>query len=438
MTEPFTWSTVEAARRIRAREISARDYVDVLLNRIRRLEPELRAWARLDAEGALAHAARLDEEAARGDWRGPLHGVAVGIKDNLDCAGLERNAGSALLAGHVSSADAEVVRRLRAAGAIVLGKTAMTAFAAMDPAPTANPWNAEHTPGGSSSGSAAAVAAQMCAAALGTQTAGSILRPAAYCGTVGLKPTYEAVSRQGLLPCAWSMDHVGPISRDVADVALMFGVMSGRSRSEGDAADAPPVIGVADRAFTTSDPDVAAAYDDALQVLAKAGARIIALTLPDGFEALAAAGIAIMYAEMAAYHRERYAAHAGEYPPRLAVLVEAGLKLTAADYVQAQRIRAAERAKLSALIETVTVLLTPTTATPAPMGHGSTGDWSFNLPFSASGHPALTLPCGFSASGLPIGVQAVAAHGREGCLFALGKLFQQSTDWHLQRPRSVN
>jgi aspartyl-tRNA(Asn)/glutamyl-tRNA(Gln) amidotransferase subunit A len=432
MTEPFEWTVAETARHIAGRRVSSREVVAALQAQIAQHEPSLQAWALLAGEAAAAEAAACDDETAQGISRGALHGVPVAIKDNLDVAALPTRAGSDLTGDAPATTDAAAVARLRAAGAIVLGKTAMTAFAAMDPAATRNPWHGGHTPGGSSSGSAAAVAARMCGAALGTQTAGSVLRPAAYCGVVGLKPTYGAVSRDGLVPCAWSMDHVGVIARDVADTELMFGVLSGGAPRAGEG-NAPLVVGIPDRGFEPADADASLAFDRAVAVLTDAGASFITVDLPDDFETLSAAGIVTMYAEMAAFHRELFLRRAADYPPRLRVLVEAGLKLSASDYLDAQRIRRRETARLSALLDRVTVLLTPATATPAPAGQARTGDWRFNLPFSTSGHPAIALPCGLSAGGLPLGLQAVAAHGREDRLFAFGRRFQQHSDWHARR-----
>jgi aspartyl-tRNA(Asn)/glutamyl-tRNA(Gln) amidotransferase subunit A len=433
MIMPMAWSTSEAARRIRCRAISSAEYLEALLGRIHRLEPTVQAWARLAEQDARAEAARCDAEAAQDRWRGALHGVPVGIKDNFDTAGLATEAGSSILAGRIPACDAEAVGRLRSAGAIVLGKTAMTAFAAMDPAPTRNPWNIEHTPGGSSSGSAAAVAASMCSLGTGTQTAGSILRPSAYCGVCGLKPTYDAVSRAGIVACAWSMDHAGAIARNVEDLELIFGVLNGRHSEHAGRID-PLVVAVPDRGFEPADAAVGVAFEQALATLSKAGVRVLPVPLPAGFEALAAAGIAVMYAEMAAFHRERLTKQREQLPPRLLALIEEGMTIPAADYINAQRIRRIETEVLSALLESVTALATPTTATAAPAGQKNTGDWSFNLPFSASGHPAMTLPCGFDRGGLPIGLQLVAGHGREDVLFALGGLFQHHSDWHEQRP----
>jgi aspartyl-tRNA(Asn)/glutamyl-tRNA(Gln) amidotransferase subunit A len=429
--EPWEWGAVESARNIGSNQISSREYVSSLVARANRVEDAVQAWIRPDFERALEEAARCDADAAAGRWRGPLHGVGVGIKDNIEVAGLSVNAGAPRLYSRIPERSADVVDRLTRAGAIILGKTAMTAFAAMDPASTRNPWNLEHTPGGSSSGSAAAVAARACSLALGTQTAGSILRPASYCGVVGLKPTYDLIPRDGLVPCAWSMDHIGPLGRDVEDCALAWSLLSRRDRS----ADAGPVIiGIPDRGFETSDDDVEITLKDAVRALEQAGAKVVSVPLPRGFEALAAAGVIVMYSEMAAYHRKLYSERSTEYPPRLLVLVETGLSIPASDYVDAQRVRAAESRELQNVLEGITVLLTPTTAAPAPAGRSMTGDWAFNIPFSASGHPSMTLPCGFARDGLPIGMQAVAGYGQEHQLFRVGAMFQEVTDWHRRCP----
>jgi aspartyl-tRNA(Asn)/glutamyl-tRNA(Gln) amidotransferase subunit A len=432
MTEPHQWSITDTTQHLATRRVSSREVLHALQARIFQHDASLQAWVMLAGEFAEAEAAACDEETARGISRGPLHGVPIAIKDNLDVVGMPTRGGSDLTDDLPATTDAAAVKRLRAAGAIVFGKTAMTAFAAMDPAATRNPWNNAHTPGGSSSGSAAAVAAQMCGAALGTQTAGSVLRPAAYCGVVGLKPTYGAVSREGLIPCAWSMDHVGVIARDVRDIELIFDTLASQAPRTGDG-DSAPVVGIPVRGFDITDADAALAFDRAVDVLTAAGAKVVSIVLPDGFETSSAAGIVTMYAEMAAFHRELFSRRFAQYPPRLRVLVEAGLKLSASDYLNAQRIRRLETARLSSLLGGVTVMLTPTTATPAPLGQASTGDWRFNLPFSASGHPAITLPCGVTTGGLPVGMQAIAAHGREDRLFAFGRLFQQLSDWHARR-----
>jgi Asp-tRNA(Asn)/Glu-tRNA(Gln) amidotransferase A subunit family amidase len=421
MTEPWALSASAAASAIGVGRLDPVELVDALLDRIERLDPDLQAWARVVGVQAREDARRLGREARSGQIRGPLHGVPIALKDNLYTAGIETNVGSPMLAGFVPDADAALVRRLRESGAIVLGKTAMTVFAAMDPAPTRNPWNLEHTPGGSSSGSAAAVSAYLAPVAVGSQTAGSIIRPAAYCGVVGLKPTYGAVDRSGLFPCAWSMDHAGPLARTVADAALAFGVMAGVP-SPAVAADLDGiVVGVPDRYFAASSTaDTTRALEQTLDWIRAAGGRVVEFPLPMGFEAGVDAGVITMYAEMAAVHRDRYRDERERFSWKLACLLDAGLAVSAADYLRAQQIRRIATAELSAALDSVDCLLTPSTPAPAPRGLGATGDWTFNLPFSATGHPALTVPVGLSAERLPLGAQLVARHHGEARLFRVG------------------
>jgi Asp-tRNA(Asn)/Glu-tRNA(Gln) amidotransferase A subunit family amidase len=411
MSEPWRLGVAAAARAIASGELTSRELVQSLLERIERVDRDVQAWVRL-----------APEQTPR---RGPLHGVPLGIKDIIATAGLEMNVGSPLMAGNVPNEDAPLVRRLREAGAIVLGKTHMTEFAAMDPAPTRNPWNLAHTPGGSSSGSAAAVAACMVPGAIGTQTAGSILRPAAYCGIVGLKPTYDAVDRSGVFPCAWSMDHIGPMARSVEDVALLFRAMAGRSAQphSGDVR-----IGVPDRYFFDGHTE---AFERVVQAL---GRRIVRVKLPPTFEAGVHAGIVTMYSEMAAVHRERFAAHRDRYGWKLTCLLDAGAAVSAADYLRAQQVRRVAAREISELLAQVDCLLTPTTPAPAPKGLNATGDWRHNLPFSSSGHPALSVPVALSSEGLPIGVQLVAAYNAEEKLLHCGQLVERAVSFTHQAP----
>jgi aspartyl-tRNA(Asn)/glutamyl-tRNA(Gln) amidotransferase subunit A len=410
-----------------------------LLARIEALEPTIHAWSRIASAAALAEARRLEAEAMGGRLRGPLHGVPVGIKDLFFTADLETTAGSAVLEGFVPDHDATAVRRLREAGAIVLGKTAMTVFAAMDPGPTRNPWNPAHTPGGSSSGSAAAVAARMCPAALGTQTAGSIVRPAAYCGVVGVKPTYGRVSRHGVIACAWSMDHVGPIARTVGDAALVLDAIAGPDPDDATASPRavpacaralaedtrPFVVGVPDRYFLDDlDADVTSAFTRALATLEAAGGRVEPVRLGEHFEAGVDAGIVTMYAELAAVHAEWFATRREHYTPKLAALVEAGRTVSAPSYLRAQQVRRRAARELSALLDSVDVLATPATPTPAPEGLAFTGHWRFNLPFSASGHPSLSVPMARAPSGLPVGLQLVGRYFDEPTLLRVAAAYE--------------
>src|SRR5439155_24953358 len=235
-----TLSAVEAVAAIRAGRLTTTALVEACLRRIEARDAELRAWVTVDRDGALAQAAGLDAEARAGRWRGPLHGLPVGLKDIFHVAGLRTTAGARGFADSVPAEDAASVARLRAAGAVILGKLHTTEFAYADPAVTKNPWRPDRTPGGSSAGSAAAVAARMVPLALGTQTVGSVLRPAAFCGVVGLKPTYGRISRRGVIPAAWTLDHVGVLARSVADSALVLGVLAGPDPADPGSLAAPP------------------------------------------------------------------------------------------------------------------------------------------------------------------------------------------------------
>jgi aspartyl-tRNA(Asn)/glutamyl-tRNA(Gln) amidotransferase subunit A len=445
VAEPYELTLHAAARAIRARTLSPVELTRSLLARIAAREPAVLAWARLTDAAALTEAARCEDEAMRGAFRGALHGVPVGIKDLFYTAGVETAAGSAVLAGFTPAYDATAVRRLRDAGAVVLGKTALSVFAAMDPGPTRNPWNPAHTPGGSSSGSAAAVAALMCPAALGTQTAGSIVRPASYCGVVGLKPTYGRVSRHGLVASAWSMDHVGPLTRTVADAALVLETIAGPDVDDPSAC-AYPVptssalsagparpfrVGVPDRYFLDDlDPAVKAAFDVALASLADAGGRVEPVRLPGSFETGVDAGVVAMYAELAAYHAQWFETRRADYTPKLAALIETGRTISATSYLRAQQVRRVAARDISRLLDGVDVLATPATPTPAPEGLGFTGHWRLNLPFSASGHPAISVPMGRSEAGLPLGLQLVGRHFDEATLLRVAAAYEaRSAAW---------
>ena len=289
---------VDAARHIRDRALSPVALVDALVARIKAVDPRLEAWVHLDEAGARATAATLAAEATAGTIRGPLHGVPVGVKDIFHVAGMPTRAGSGAFAHSVPTADATSVARLRAAGAVVLGKTHTTEFAFRDPAPTRNPWNREHTPGGSSSGSAAAVAARMVPLALGSQTVGSVLRPAAYCGVVGVKPTHGLIPTDGVIPLAWSLDHVGVFARGVADAALLLGVLAARA-IEVQAVRAPR-LALATELVDRAEPEVAAQLRAAAAAFARAGAIVTDVKLPPSFAGIHEAGQRVLEAEAGA------------------------------------------------------------------------------------------------------------------------------------------
>src|SRR5437879_3123433 len=318
-------------------------------------------------------------------------------------------AGAGPFAHETPSEDAPAVGRLRAAGAVILGKTATTEFAYMDPAETRNPWNREHTPGGSSSGSAAAVAAGMIPLALGTQTVGSVLRPAAYCGVVGIKPTHGLVPTAGVIPLAWSLDHVGVFTREVADAAAAFAVLARRSVAAEPCG--PPRLALAPELLRRASREVAAHVQATANAFARAGATITEVKLPGSFDGIHAVGQTVLGSEAAAPHEPRFAKHADQYAPEIRRLVEAGLAISAVTYLGANRARLAFREEVLELLAAHDGLLSPTAPAPAPEGLASTGDASLCAPWSFAGVPAISLPSGLAPSGLPLAIQLGRAAG---------------------------
>jgi aspartyl-tRNA(Asn)/glutamyl-tRNA(Gln) amidotransferase subunit A len=431
-----TLSVRAAAERIRTGRLTAGALVEAHLRRIEAVEPAVQAWVAVDRAGALEAAAVLDAEAARGRLRGPLHGVPVGLKDIFHAAGLKTTAGARGFADVVPSEDATSVARLRAAGAVILGKLHTTEFAFLDPAPTRNPWHPDRTPGGSSSGSAASVASRMVPAALGSQTVGSTLRPAAFCGVVGLKPTYGRVSRCGVVPVSWSLDHVGIFARDVADAALLLSVLAAHDPADpGSAAVPPPELGavldgaagrpprlglVGEPFRSRAEPQMRAHLEAIAGRLSAAGAVVEPVRLPALVPALLSAVQLVTCAEAAAVHADLYRAHAEEYRPKIRAALEAGMCVSAAAYLRAQRVRRQVRREMRPLFERFDALVMPATAGPAP-DRTSTGDPSFNAAWSGTGLPAIALPSGLGAEGLPLATQLVGAAFDEARLLAAAR-----------------
>ena len=397
----------EAAARIRRGEIAALDLTEACLARIAVLEPTVLAWAHLDREGARTAARERDVEARAGHMRGPLHGVPVGIKDIFDVAGMPTTAGAREFAHTRPSRDAGAVARLRAAGAVILGKTHTTQFAFRDPAPTRNPWDPAYTPGGSSSGSAAAVAARMVPCAIGSQTVGSILRPAAFCGVVGLKGPHGLVPVDGVVPLAWSLDHAGPFARSVADATLLLAVMADAKLEPPHAG--TPRLAVGRQLFDRAEPDLRKHLEGVVDRLAQAGARVAELSLPAPFEAIHAAGQVVLEVEAATYHQPNFAKYADDYGSGMREMLKVGLTRQAVEYVTANRVRTAFRDAMIPLLEAHDALLSPTAPGPAPAGLGWTGDASLCAPWSSIGVPSISLPTGLNASGLPLALQLVQA-----------------------------
>jgi aspartyl-tRNA(Asn)/glutamyl-tRNA(Gln) amidotransferase subunit A len=450
----------EATRLIRARMLSPVELVRAYLERIERFEPQVNAYISVMPALAFEQARGLERELADGRWRSPLHGIPIALKDNMDTAGVRTTAASALLADRVPTEDAEVYRRLKAAGAILLGKLNMHEFAYGGTSaithfgPVHNPWNLEHIPGGSSGGSAAAVAARLCAAALGTDTLASIRLPAAYCGIVGLKATHGLASIRGIIPVAESLDHVGPMSRTVGDTALVLQAIAGYDPHDPVSvrAELPSYVGALYQRtsalrlglprrpyYDDLDAEVARAIDDALAVLRNltGAVRDVALpTTPD---------FAVLLAEGFAYH-EQYLADPGSRrlydPVTLERLLAAG-RVSAAAYIDARRELALVRNNIAAVFADVDLLVTPTTArlpelirnaeNPAEAS-GAEPSVRNTSPFNLYGIPTISVPCGFSRSGLPIGLQISGPPLAEARVLALAHAYEQATEWHTRRP----
>ncbi len=427
---PASFTATRAAALIARGALSPETLLEACLARIAAADGGVRAWAYVDEAGARASARERLTEARAGRLRGPLHGVPVGIKDIFHVAGMTTTCGAAPAFHTQPAEDAASVARLRAAGAVILGKAHTTEFAYFEPGPTRNPWNVAHTPGGSSSGSAAAVAARMTPLALGTQTVGSVLRPAAYCGVVGFKGTYGLIPTDGVVPLAWSFDHVGVFARAVADVALAVGVLAGRPL---EAAAAPPAprLALAPALLERATPEVAAAVRATAERLTRAGATVREVTLPASFAGVHVAGRAVLEVEAAAYHEDLYQAHAAQYRPGTRELIAGGLTRPAVAYVRAQRARLAFRGDVMPLLAAYDALLSPTAPSPAPEGLAATGDPWFCAPWSFAGVPALSLPIGVSPRGLPHAVQLVAAAGHDAALLAVAAWCERVVDFAL-------
>lgn len=431
MTEPWQRTAIEIGTGIRERTLDPEGLADALLRRSSTVEPQLQVWAALDPEQVRASMASLSNEVRAGIVYGPLSGVPVGVKDIIAVAGMPTRAGSAWY-HETPGEDATIVGRLRTAGALILGKTHTTEFAYADPAPTRNPWNREHTPAGSSSGSAAGVAAGLMPAALGTQTAGSVLRPAAFCGIVGFKPTYGRLSRHGILPLAWTLDHPGTLTRTVADAALLFAVMAGHDPRDPSSSRRPVPDVLAGLGQTTPprlllpgevypdrlEGEGRRALDEASRRLTDAGVSVTAVAPPVDFNLALDVHHLIMASEAAAVHLPLMRGREDRYRPRLREQVETGALIPAARYLHAQSLRRTLRAAVLPLFDRADALLVPAAAGPAPRGLDWTGDPSFNAPWSLLGLPAIALPAGFSEAGLPLSIQLVAAPWREDILLA--------------------
>lgn len=449
----------EASQAVQKKEVSPVDLTQACLARIERLDPKLNAFITVTAEPALEEAARAEAEIARGEWKGPLHGIPVAVKDLAETAGVRTTAGSKVLEHHIPSEDAEIVRRLRSAGAILLGKLNLHEFAyggsgfISHYGPARNPWNTAHITGGSSSGSAAAVAAGLCYAAIGTDTAGSIRLPAAYCGIVGLKPSYGLVSTRGIIPLSWSLDHVGPMARTVSDAALVLQAIAHYDQHDFYCQKFPPVyypsaieegcsalrLGVPRNFWNDLDPEIEHAVDSAVALLSRitTGMKEIELS----FEA----DRTVVRCEPYVYHQRHLPAHENDYHPETLRRISSGSDVTVAAYIEKHHELLRQRREVLHIFEQVDLVITPTVPVLPPSFaelEAAPGDLRARelvmlrntRPFNVFGLPTISVPCGFSSTGLPIGLQISGAPGTEGVVMALARAYERETEWSRKRP----
>jgi aspartyl-tRNA(Asn)/glutamyl-tRNA(Gln) amidotransferase subunit A len=447
---------------LRRGRITAQALTAALLARAHAAQAALGAFVAITDEAALAAARAADADFARGVDRGPLQGVPLGIKDLIATADAPTTANSRVLdPAWGQRADATVVRRLRAAGAVLLGKLALHEFATGWPDPATglpvvrNPWDVARTPGGSSSGTGAAVAAGLVLGGLGTDTSGSIRGPSAYCGVSGLKPTFGRVSKEGCVPLGYSLDNIGPMARTARDCALLLQTLAGYDPADpcSVAAPLPEYAAALDGALTgvrvglprayffdtpELDGEVRAAVLAAAEVMAAAGARIVDVALPSAAAAAAATTVTIR-AESYAYHERDLRLRPALYGRHTRQVLQLGLLFTAADFVQAQRVRSLLREECATALAAADVLLTPTMPGPAGAFAGYDPDAriagsSFTGLWNLAGLPALSVPCGFTAAGLPVGLQLVGRPFAEALVLKVGDAYQRLSDWHTRTP----
>lgn len=436
-----------AARLLRSRKISPSELLELYLARIAAVDPQVQAWISLHTEAARAHARTLDNRRIDDDTS-PLFGIPYGAKDIFHTRGMPTEGGSLSRKGFIPNDSAEVIDGLQGQGAILIGKTTTTEFANWgNPPKTGNPWNLAHTPGGSSSGSAAAMAARTALFTLGTQTAGSLSRPAAFNGLTALKATYGRITKAGVIPCSWSLDHVGAFTHTVEDAVLVFNAVSGpQPRDETTHGLSKELLhirechglklGVIDSPwFKTADPEILAAVDAALQVLQSEGCSLKSVSMPKSFEPANHAHGQVMQAECAAYHATAFRESSELFGAYLQAFLAEGLKISALDYIHAQRARSLFRAEFAASFDQLDVMVTPGTESLAPFGLQATGSPAYNMPFTNAGVPTLVLPIGISKTGLPMSMQLIAPPLQEQRLIDIGLRYQAVTDWHLRVPQ---
>ncbi|PRZ40673.1 aspartyl-tRNA(Asn)/glutamyl-tRNA(Gln) amidotransferase subunit A [Antricoccus suffuscus] len=462
MTDLAYLSVADAGPMLKGGTLSPVQYTEALLARIESLDPQLNSFIRLMREDAMAQARAMEAELRAGRWRGPLHGVPYALKDIVDYAGVPTTAHSKILAGNVATRDATVTARLREAGAICLGKLATWEFALGGPSfdlpwpPARNPWNRDHHPGGSSTGAGAAVAAGFVPFAIGTDTGGSIRNPSTLCGVVGLKPTYGLVSRAGVVPLAYSLDHVGPLARSPRDAALVMTAIAGYDAADPASADVPP------RDFTTgldagvsglrigyvrqfhevdipdTDPDVVAGLDAAVETLRAQGADVQDVSMRSLSDYGAVVNI-VLLTEAYAVHERWMAERPDDYADLTRQRILPGAFVSGADYVGALRTRAVMVREFAETMRGYDALICASSMDPAapiddPGEINRTFSRQARVVFNALGNPALAVPTGFSRTGLPVGMQVVGRPFEDATVLRIGQAYQDATTWHEYRP----
>jgi aspartyl-tRNA(Asn)/glutamyl-tRNA(Gln) amidotransferase subunit A len=448
-----------ASQAVQKKQVSPVELTEVCLARIETLNPVVNAFITVTAESAIAEAKAAESQISRGEWKGPLHGMPLAVKDLAETAGVRTTAASAVLEHYVPSDDAEVVRRLRKAGAILLGKLNLHEFAYGGSGlighfgPARNPWNTAHITGGSSSGSAAAVAAGLCYGAIGTDTAGSIRLPASYCGIAGLKPTYGLISTRGIIPLSWSLDHVGPMARTVADLALMLPAIAHYDPRDFYCQKFPPVyypsaieeqcstlrLATPPEFWKDLDPEVAASAQAAVRELGKMTAGIQEVQLPTDVDRT------VVGCEAFVYHQRHLPAHEKQYHPETLRRIQSGADVTSVQYVDAYRDMLRKRREVLEVFEQVDAIITPTSPVLPPtladleamsdeLRRRELVMLRNTRPFNVYGLPSLSIPCGFSKSGLPIGLQISGAPGAEGQVLALARAYEKANTGPSKRP----
>ncbi|MBV9599994.1 MAG: Asp-tRNA(Asn)/Glu-tRNA(Gln) amidotransferase subunit GatA [Chloroflexi bacterium] len=463
--DPTQLDITRLAELLRSRQTSSVDLTRAYLERIDRLNPRLNAYITVTAEAALQQARAADAEIARGNYRGPLHGVPVGIKDLFDVGGAPTTFGSKILKDNQARQDSAVVARLKRAGAVILGKHNLHEFAfgitSENPhfGAVRNPWDTDRIPGGSSGGTAAAVAAGLCAAGIGSDTGASIRAPASFCGIVGLKPTYGRVSRVGGLPLAWSLDHAGPMTRSVADCALMLQAIAGPDPTDPGSADVPVPdfsehlqagvrglrVGVPnDYFFDVVEPDVDRSVRDAIRVLESLGARVYEVRLPHALHAQVAGNV-IMSTEAAAWHGSWLRERADDYGADVLARIRGGQLIRAVDYLASQQMRTLIQDDFRQAFQDADVVVAPTVPLVAPpIGRTLEPGGPLNLaprsianratvPCNLTGMPAISIPCGVSG-GLPVGLQIMGPAFSEPLVLRVAAAYEAATPWRSTGP----